>query len=181
MEKTTLAGGCFWCTEAIFNRLKGVISVQPGYSGGKVENPSYDQVVSGNTGHAESIQIEFDPKIIPFEKILEVFFATHDPTIPNQQGDDIGPQYRSVVFYHDSKQKRLAEDFISKLENNKVYSRPIVTSVELFKNFYFAEDYHKNYFERNKDALYCSYIISPKIQKLIKKFGNEIKEEYKEN
>jgi len=179
VEKATFAGGCFWCTEAIFKRLKGVISVLPGYSGGSIEHPTYEQVCSGTTGHAEAVQIEFDPKLIPYEKLLEVFFYTHDPTTPNQQGNDMGPQYRSVVLYHSAKQKEAAEKFILELEKTKIYDRPIVTSIEPFKNFYIAEDYHKNYFERNKDAPYCSYVIGPKIHKLLVKFGKEVKEEYK--
>ena len=181
MEKATFAGGCFWCTEAIFQRLKGVSSVLPGYSGGEVENPTYEQVCSGSTGHAEAIQIEGDPNVIPYEKLLEVFFYTHDPTTPNQQGNDIGPMYRSVVFYHSAKQKEAAEEFVKKLESEKVYPRPIVTTIEPFENFYVAEDYHKNYFERNKDAPYCTYVVGPKIKKLLEKFGKEVKEEYKVN
>lgn len=179
MEKATFAGGCFWCTEAIFQRLKGVSSVLPGYSGGSVENPTYEQVCDGKTGHAEAIQIEFDPKLIPFEKLLEVFFYTHDPTTLNQQGNDMGPQYRSVIFYDELEQKEEAEKFVKELKQKKVYSRQIVTTIEPFKNFYIAEDYHKNYFEKNKDAPYCNYIIGPKIHKLLEKFGKEVKDEYK--
>lgn len=178
MEKATFGGGCFWCTEAIFKRLKGVSSVLPGYSGGEIENPTYDQVSEGNTGYVESAQVEFDPKVIPYEKLLEVFFYTHDPTTKNQQGNDMGPQYRSVVFYHNNEQKKLIEDFISKLSKERVYEKPIVTDIEEYKNFYEAEDYHKNYFERNETAPYCSYVIAPKIHKLLEKFGKEVKEEY---
>ncbi len=178
MDKATFAGGCFWCTEAIFKRLKGVISVLLGYSGGEIENPSYDEVCDGTTGHAEAIQIEFDPSVIPFDKLLEVFFYTHDPTTLNQQGNDIGPQYRSVVFYHDDKQKEAAEKFVRQLEKERMFSRPIVTTIEPFKNFYIAEDYHKNYFEKNKDAPYCAYVVGPKIKKLLDHFGKEVKEEY---
>jgi len=177
--RATVAGGCFWCTEAIFKRLKGVKSVVPGYSGGKIENPSYEQVCSETTGHAEAIQIEFDPSEIAYQKLLAVFFYTHDPTTPNQQGNDVGPQYRSVVFYHDERQKKEAENLVAKFERDKVYSRPIVTTIEQFKNFYIAEDYHKNYFEKNKDAPYCNYVIAPKLKKLLEKFGEEVKEEYK--
>ena len=178
MEKATFAGGCFWCTEAIFKRLKGVSSVLPGYSGGHVENPSYDEVCSGTTGHAEAIQIEFDPKVIPFEKLLEIFFYTHDPTTKNQQGNDVGPQYRSVVFYHDEEQRTVAEKYIAELINDKVYTKTIVTTIEPFKNFYVAEDYHQNYFDRNREAAYCNYIIAPKIHKLLEKYGKEVKDEY---
>lgn len=179
MEIATFAGGCFWCTEAIFKRLKGVSSVLPGYSGGDVENPSYEEVCDGNTGHAEAIQIEFDPKIISFETLLEVFFYTHDPTTLNQQGNDIGPQYRSVIFYHSGDQEKTAKEIIAKLDSEKIFPRPIVTKVEEFKNFYEAEDYHKNYFDRNKTAPYCNIIIGPKIHKLLERFGKDVKDEYK--
>lgn len=175
----TLAGGCFWCTEAIFKRLKGVKSVVPGYAGGNVENPTYEQVCTGETGHAEAIQIEFDEKIIPFEKILDVFWNTHDPTTMNRQGADIGPQYRSVIFYHDDLQKKIAEESKIKIEDDKLYKDPIVTEIIPFMNFYVAEDYHKNYFENHKNALYCSLVISPKIHKLLEKYGDNVKEEYK--
>lgn len=178
--RATVAGGCFWCTEAIFQRLKGVSSALPGYSGGHVENPTYEQVISGNTGHAESVQIEFDPNKIPYERLLEIFFYTHDPTTPNQQGNDIGPQYRSVIFYHSAEQKSESEEFIDKLKRDGVFQRPIVTSVEPFEKFYTAEDYHKNYFERNQDAPYCTYVIGPKLKKLLNKFDSSIKDEYRE-
>ncbi len=179
MEKATFAGGCFWCTEAIFQRLKGVKSVTPGYSGGDKIEPTYEEVCSGDTGHAEAIQIEFDPKIIPYETLLEVFFYTHDPTTPNQQGNDIGTQYRSAVFYQTDEQKKLIEAFIKELQNKKVFQRPIVTEVSPYKNFYIAEDYHKNYFERNKDAAYCDYTIAPKIHKLLENYGSLVNEEYR--
>ena len=179
METATFAGGCFWCTEAIFKRLKGVNSVLPGYSGGDIENPTYEEVCNGDTGHAEAIQIEFDPGIISFEKLLTVFFYTHDPTTPNQQGNDIGPQYRSVIFYHSDEQKKIAGETIEKLGREKVFDRPIVTKVEEFKNFYEAEDYHKNYFDRNRDNAYCDITIAPKVHKLLQKFDKEVKEEYK--
>lgn len=178
MEKATFAGGCFWCTEAIFKRLKGVSSVLPGYSGGNVENPSYEDVCSGTTGHAEAIQIEFDPKVIPFEKLLEIFFYTHDPTSLNRQGNDIGNEYRSAIFYQNDRQKKIAERYVKKLTAEKVYDEPIATSIEPFKNFYVAEDYNKNYFDRNKNA-YCDFIISPKIHKLLEKYGDVVKDEYK--
>ncbi|MBI2621208.1 MAG: peptide-methionine (S)-S-oxide reductase MsrA [Candidatus Levybacteria bacterium] len=178
-EIASFGGGCFWCTEAIFKRLKGVSSVLPGYSGGSIENPTYEQVCEGTTGHAEAIQIEFDPSEIAYEKLLEVFFYTHDPTTPNQQGNDVGEQYRSVVFYHSAKQNDIAQKFIKDLEQEKVFSRPIVTTIEPFKNFYIAEDYHKSYFEKNKDAPYCTYVITPKLKKLMEKFGEEVRDEYK--
>jgi peptide-methionine (S)-S-oxide reductase len=179
MEKATFAGGCFWCTEAIFKRLKGVIKVFPGYSGGHVENPTYDEVCSETTGHAEAIQIEFDPKVISYELLLEIFFYTHDPTTPNQQGNDIGPQYRSVVFYHSEEQRLTAEKTIKKLESENIFRKPIVTTIEKFSNFYVAEDYHKNYYDRNMNNLYCSITISPKIKKLLEKYNQNVKKEYR--
>lgn len=175
METATLAGGCFWCTEAIFKKLKGVIAVTSGYSGGDPpaggENPSYEEVNLGNTGHAESIQIIFDPEIISFEKILEVFWHLIDPTTLNQQGADIGTQYRSVIFYHNDKQKKIAQDSKIKTDKSSMYSQPIVTKIEPFKGFYLAEEYHQNYFERNSYQPYCQLVINPKIDKLIKEFN----------
>lgn len=179
MEKATLAGGCFWCTEAIFKRLKGVTSVLPGYAGGTVENPTYEEVCQGNTGHAEAIQIEFDPAQIPFEKILDIFWHTHNPTTLNQQGNDVGPQYRSVIFYHDQKQKEIAQKSKNGFEKEGIYKNPIVTEIVPFTNFYVAENYHKNYFDRNQDAPYCNIIISPKIHKLLQEYSNDVKEEFK--
>jgi peptide-methionine (S)-S-oxide reductase len=179
LETATLAGGCFWCTEAIFNRLKGVKYVLPGYAGGTVKNPSYLQVCSGDTGHAEAIQIQFDPKQISFEKILDVFWNTHDPTTSNQQGQDVGPQYRSAIFYHDEKQKMIAEKSKTELEKSKHFKNIIVTEISPFKNFYVVEDYHKNYFERNSQAPYCNFVIGPKIKKMLKKYGNDVKKESK--
>lgn len=164
----TLAGGCFWCTEAIFNRLKGIISAIPGYSGGKVKNPTYEQVCSGTTGHAEAIRIQFDPKIISFEKLLEVFFKLHDPTTLNRQGTDVGTQYRSAIFFHGQNQKKIAEKVKSGM--SKVYKKKIVTEISPFETFYEAEDYHKNYFENYKNQRYCQVVIDPKIQKLYKEF-----------
>ena len=180
MEIATLANGCFWCTEAIFKKLKGVKSILPGYSGGKVKNPSYNQVCTGSTGHAESIQIKFDPKSISFEKILDIFWHTHDPTTLNRQGNDIGSQYRSAIFYHDEKQKQIAEKSKKDLEKENVYKKPIVTEITPFKNFYVAEDYHKDYYENHKDDPYCNFVIDPKLYKLLQKYRNEIKEEYKQ-
>lgn len=179
IETATLAQGCFWCTEAIFKRLKGVISVISGYAGGSVENPSYEEVCTGVTGHAETIQIEFDPKIIPYEKILEIFWHTHDPTTLNRQGNDTGPQYRSVIFYHGDKQKNKALKSKEKIEKEGVYKNPIVTEIIPFTNFYKAENYHMDYFDRNKDYPYCTYVINPKIQKLIGEYSNDVKEEFK--
>jgi peptide-methionine (S)-S-oxide reductase len=179
MEIATFAGGCFWCTEAIFKRLKGVDSVLPGYSGGEKEEPTYEEVCDGNTGHAEAIQIEFNSEIISFEKLLTVFFYTHDPTTLNRQGNDVGTQYRSVIFYHSDEQKKIAEKLIENLSKENAFGRPIVTKVEEFKNFYEAEDYHKNYFDRNRDNAYCDITIAPKVHKLLEKFGKEVKEEYR--
>lgn len=178
-EFATLAGGCFWCTEAIFKRLKGVISVKPGYAGGKQDNPTYEQVSSGNTGHAEAIQIEFDPKIIGFDKILDIFWHTHNPTTLNQQGNDTGTQYRSVIFYHSKKQNEIALKSKENLEKEGVYKDPIVTEIVPFTNFFDAENYHKDYYEKNQQYPYCTFVISPKIKKLLERYGNEVKEEYK--
>ena len=177
-EIATFANGCFWCSEAIFERLKGVKSVLPGYSGGIVENPSYDQVCTGKTGHAESIQIEFDPKVLPFEKILDIFWHTHDPTTLNRQGNDVGSQYRSAIFYHNQKQKEIAEKSKRDLEKDGVYKDSIVTEITPFREFYVAEDYHKNYYNNHQDAPYCNFIIDPKVRKLLMKYGNHVKEEY---
>ena len=175
IETATFAGGCFWCTEAIFKRLKGVETVTPGYSGGNVENPTYDQVYTGTTGHAEAIQIEFDPKTITFEKLLQVFFKLHNPTTLNRQGHDVGTQYRSAVFYHDQKQKETAENVKTGMQ--KIYKGKIVTEIVPFGKFYKAENYHQNYFENNKSAPYCQVVINPKIQKLYKDFKNITKDD----
>jgi peptide-methionine (S)-S-oxide reductase len=179
MEIATFATGCFWCSEAIFARLKGVKSVLPGYSGGKVQNPTYEQVCGGRTGHAESIQIEFDPLVISFKELLDVFWHTHDPTTLNRQGNDIGTQYRSVIFYHNEKQKEIAEKSRGEIESKGVYKNPIVTEIVPFTNFYPAEDYHRNYYEQNQDAPYCRFVIDPKIHKLLKQYGDGlVREEY---
>ena len=178
-ETATFAGGCFWCTEAIFIRLKGVISVLPGYAGGMVENPSYEEICTGKTGHAESIQIEFDPTQIPFEKILDIFWHTHNPTTLNRQGNDIGPQYRSAIFYHSERQREIAEKSKIRIEKESFYKDPIRTEVTPFTTFYTAEDYHQNYFERNGQQSYCQVIIDPKIRKLLEIYGSNVKEDYK--
>jgi len=179
MEIATLAGGCFWCTEAIFKRLKGVKSVTPGYAGGHVENPTYDEVCTGTTGHAEAIQIVFNPKIISFEKLLDVFFHLHDPTSLNQQGPDVGEQYRSAIFYHSEKQKEIALKLKGKLDKSGKFSKSIVTQIKPFTNFYKAEEYHQNYYDRNNSAAYCQNVIDPKIQKLIKNYNKEVAQEFK--
>ncbi|MBI2611700.1 peptide-methionine (S)-S-oxide reductase MsrA [Candidatus Gottesmanbacteria bacterium] len=175
-EIATFGGGCFWCTEAIFKRLKGVISVKPGYSGGDVESPTTDQVHSGSTGHAESIQIEFDPSIIPYVKLVEVFFKTHDPTTLNRQGADVGSQYRSIIFYHNDKQKENAEKYKRELEKAGIFKDPIVTEIVPFKSFYEADEYHKNFYEKNKMSPYCIFVINPKLEKLRELFGKDLKE-----
>ncbi|WP_415310058.1 peptide-methionine (S)-S-oxide reductase MsrA [Candidatus Nitrosocosmicus sp. FF01] len=156
LEVVTLASGCFWCTEAVFKRVNGVISAVSGYSGGPVDNPSYDQVCSGRTGHAEAVQVKFDPKIISLEQILEIFWYTHDPTTLNRQGNDVGTQYRSAVFYNSQSQKDIALKIKNDLESKKVYQNPIVTEITPFKNFYQAEEYHKDYYDNNKTVPYCS-------------------------
>lgn len=171
----TLAGGCFWCTEAVFKRLKGVESVMPGYSGGTIENPSYEQVSSGNSGHAEVVQIKFDPSVISFEKILEVFWALHDPTTLNQQGADMGTQYRSAIFYHDQEQKSQAEQSKEHLAKSGKYKDPIVTEITEFKKFFPAEQEHLDFYDRNRAYGYCRLVIDPKIQKLYKDFQADLK------
>ncbi len=161
-----LAGGCFWCLEAAFQDINGIKNVEPGYSGGTVKNPSYEEVCADITGHAESVRITYDDDVISYSDILELFFEMHDPTTLNQQGNDIGTQYRSAVFYLNKEQKEKAISFIKKLEENHEFNNPIVTAVEQFTNFYPAENYHKNYYKNNPQNPYCRYVISPKIQKL---------------
>ena len=170
MEISTLATGCFWCTEALFQQLNGVKSVVSGYSGGHVENPSYEEVITGQTGHAEVCKIEYDPEQISFEELLKVFFNTHDPTTLNRQGNDIGPQYRSAIFYHNEGQREIAERVKSELDAGGTWKNPIVTEITPFQKFYPAEDYHQNYFRNNPNQGYCRYIIAPKLQKFEKVF-----------
>lgn len=173
------AGGCFWCTEAIFKRLRGVESVVPGYAGGQVENPSYEEVSNGTTGHAEAIEITFDDSQISYETLLVIFWHTHDPTTVNQQGNDVGPQYRSVVFYRTDEEKSIAEKVKGNLEDEKVFAKPIVTEIVPFSNFFPAEDYHRDYYDKNKSAGYCSVVIIPKITKLLRDYGGDIKDEFR--
>lgn len=173
MQRATLAGGCFWCTEAIFQRLKGVKKVESGYSGGDFKNPSYEQVSSDMTHHAEAIQITFDEKIISYKDILYVFFKTHDPTSLNRQGSDVGSQYRSIIFYHDAKQKNIAQKLNNELQ--KDFNNKIVTEIKAFEKFYKAENYHQNYYNQNKDKPYCKLVIDPKIDKLKKDFKKYLK------
>jgi peptide-methionine (S)-S-oxide reductase len=175
LENAYFGSGCFWCTEAIFKNLKGVISVVSGYGGGSVENPSYEAVCSGRTGHAECAKIEFEPKTIPYEKLAEIFFLTHDPTTLNRQGNDVGEQYRSVIFYLTQEQKSSAEKVKTELEKESVYPSMIVTRIEPFKNFFPAENYHQNYFENNPAAPYCQAIINPKVARFRQKFSAWLK------
>lgn len=174
-EIATLGGGCFWCTEAIFRSLKGIESVESGYSGGHTKNPSYQDVCTGETGHAEVIHITFDPKLISFKELLEVFWKTHDPTTLNRQGADSGTQYRSVVFYHSPEQKETAEKYKSDLNKENVYNQPVVTEISAFDQFYKAENYHQNYFANNRSQGYCQFVIVPKIEKFRKIFNNKLK------
>ena len=174
METATLGSGCFWCIEAIFQRLKGVKSVVSGYSGGNVNNPTYKDVCSGQTGHAEVVQITFDPTIISFKEILEVFWKTHDPTTLNRQDNDTGTMYRSVVFHHDEKQRLLAEEYKEKLDKSDIWIDPIVTEITAFETFYEAEGYHRNYFNENGSQPYCSFVIAPKIEKFKKVFSDKL-------
>jgi peptide-methionine (S)-S-oxide reductase len=175
LETATLANGCFWCTEAIFQRLKGVESVVSGYTGGDIKNPTYSEVSLGTTGHAEAIEITFNPNIISFQEILDVFFSTHDPTTLNRQGYDVGTQYRSAIFYHSEKQKEVAEKFIKALTDAKVFDKKIITQIVPFKQFYKAESYHQNYYNNNKNQGYCRAVINPKLEKFIKKYKDKLK------
>jgi peptide-methionine (S)-S-oxide reductase len=180
--KTDIAvfgGGCFWCTEAVFDELKGVISVVSGYTGGSTKNPTYEQVCSGGTGHAEVIRIEFDPDQISFRDLMTVFFATHDPTTLNRQGNDVGTQYRSTILYADEEQERQAEAFIKELNDSKAFGKPVVTTLEPLGEFYAAEDYHQEYYARNPYQPYCQYSIPPKLNKLHKQFSQLLKSQGK--
>lgn len=175
LETATFGSGCFWCTEAIFERVSGVVSVVSGYSGGTVINPTYDEVCSGTTGHAESTQITFDPIIVSYDELLEIFWKTHDPTTLNRQGNDVGTQYRSAIFYHTDEQKRKAEYYKNKLTEEKIWDKPIVTEITKFEKFYLAEDYHQEYYNNNPDQGYCAYVITPKIEKFEKIFKEKLK------
>lgn len=175
IELATLAGGCFWCTEAVFLELKGVEKVVSGYIGGSTTNPTYKEICQGDTGHAEAIQISFDPEVIAFGELLELFFATHDPTTLNRQGNDIGTQYRSEIFYHNEDQEKISKDFISFLAKEDVYGKPIVTKVSAASTFFEAEDYHQNYYNDNKTQGFCSVVITPKIDKVRTYFKDKLK------
>lgn len=171
----TFGSGCFWCTEAVFELVKGVVKVESGYSGGTVPNPTYEAVCTGLTGHAEVVQIYYDPTIISYIQLLEIFWKTHDPTTLNRQGADVGTQYRSVIFYHNEEQKKLAEEYKKKLDEAKIWNDPIVTEISPFKKFYRAEDYHQNYYVNNPYQGYCSFVITPKIEKFKKVFKDKLK------
>ena len=171
-EVAVFGGGCFWCTEAVFKMVRGVTSVGPGYAGGTVVNPTYEQVCDGNTGHAEVIRIEYDPSAVAYETLLTIFFGSHDPTTLNRQGNDVGTQYRSVVFYTTPEQKAKAEQFIKDIDTSSTEGKPVVTEVVPLTNYYPAESYHDDYYARNKSAPYCQVIINPKLEKVQKKFAD---------
>ncbi len=174
-EIATFGGGCFWCVEAIFERVQGVHEVESGYSGGTVSNPDYKMVTSGTTGHAEVVQITFNPEVVSYLELLEIFFLTHDPTTLNRQGADVGTQYRSIVLYHNEQQNKLARKVIQELESEAIWSDPIVTAVEAFEQFYSAEAYHQEYFENNPNQGYCRLVITPKLEKFEKVFKEKLK------
>jgi peptide-methionine (S)-S-oxide reductase len=175
-EITTLAGGCFWCLEAVYDQMEGVLSVESGYMGGRQSNPSYQDVCTGRTGHAEVVQITFDPELASFRDILEVFFAIHDPTTLNRQGNDTGTQYRSAIFYHSDEQRAVAEQVIHELTESHAFRDPIVTELRPASTFYMAEDYHQEYFANNQEQPYCSYVVAPKLQKFRHKFAAKSKQ-----
>ena len=174
-KTATFGAGCFWCVEAVFERLEGVGEVISGYTGGKTENPTYEEICTGTTGHAEVCQIQYDPEIISFESLLSVFWQTHDPTTLNRQGNDVGTQYRSAVFFHDEEQEKLAKEFKNKLDKSGAWKNPIVTEIVPLGKFYTAENYHQDYYDRNPNQGYCAYVIAPKIEKLKKVFGDKLK------
>lgn len=177
LDTATFGTGCFWCTEAIFQRLEGVEKVVSGYSGGHVANPTYEEVCEKTTGHAEVVQVYYDASKISFDELLEVFWKTHDPTTLNQQGNDIGPQYRSVIFYHNEEQKEKSEHYKDELNKTSAWDKPVVTAVEPYKNFYSAESYHQDYFNSNPQQMYCRYVIQPKVEKFLKVFHNKLKKQ----
>jgi peptide-methionine (S)-S-oxide reductase len=174
-SQATLGAGCFWCVEAVFQRIEGVVFVESGYSNGHVNNPTYEQVCSGNTGHAEVARIYFDENKVSFREILEIFFKTHDPTTLNKQGNDIGTQYRSGIYYHNEEQKKIAEEMKDLIDKSGIYSKSVVTEIVPISNYYMAEDYHQNYYNDNKNQPYCSFVITPKIDKLEKLFKEKLK------
>ena len=175
METVTLAGGCFWCVEAIYEDVNGVVSVKSGYMGGHIANPTYQDVINGRSGHAEVIQLLFNPATISYAEILEIFWKTHDPTTLNYQGNDVGTQYRSEIFYHNKQQKITAEKYLAQLEESNVFPGPIVTKITVARNFYEAEEYHQNYYSLNSNQPYCQYVIKPKMEKFRKDFKSKLK------
>lgn len=175
LQTATFGGGCFWCVEAVFEELNGVTSVVSGYAGGHKENPTYKEVCDGTTGHAEVCQIQYDPKIVSYAELLEVFWKTHDPTTRNRQGNDVGTQYRSVIYYHNDEQKQLAEGYKKKLDEEKIWPNPIVTEIEPLPKFYPAENYHQDYYSENGNQPYCSFVITPKLEKFRKVFKDKLK------
>lgn len=177
LQTATLAGGCFWCLEAVYDEIKGVQSVESGYAGGHMGNPSYRAVCNGDTGHAEVIQVHFDPNTVSYRDLLNVFFAIHDPTTLNRQGADVGSQYRSAIFYHDDEQKMIAEELIKDLNSQKIWNRPIVTEVAKLDKFFMAEDYHQEYFARNPYQPYCQAVVAPKVSKFRKHFLDMLKKQ----
>lgn len=177
-EIATLAGGCFWCLEAVFTELHGVEKVESGYSGGHVSRPSYEQACTGTTGHAEAVQITFDPKVISFRELLKIFFTIHNPTTLNRQGADVGTQYRSAIFYHTQEQKEIAEQVIQEVNTTKMWNAPIITEIAPFTAFYPAEEYHQGYYKRNPDQPYCRVVIAPKVEKLRKQYCSKLKKSY---
>jgi peptide-methionine (S)-S-oxide reductase len=177
LQTATLAGGCFWCLEAVYDEVKGVQGVESGYAGGHMDNPSYREVCNGNTGHAEVVQVHFDPSIVSYRDLLNVFFAIHDPTTLNRQGADVGTQYRSAIFYHDEEQKKIAEELIKDLNAQQIWDKPIVTQVEKLDKFYMAEDYHQEYFARNQYQPYCMAVVAPKVSKFRKHFLELLKKQ----
>lgn len=181
MDTANFGTGCFWCTEAIFQRLDGVVKVTSGYSGGSVPDPTYEEVSTGTTGHAECCQIVYDPSVISYDELLEVFWKTHDPTTLNRQGNDVGTQYRSVIFYHSEEQKEKAEHYKTALDDSGAFNKPIVTAVEPYKNFYTAENYHQKYFDYNPGQMYCRLVIAPKVEKFEKVFKDKLKSTTKNN
>ncbi|MCS6841398.1 MAG: peptide-methionine (S)-S-oxide reductase MsrA [Roseiflexus sp.] len=174
-DLATLGGGCFWCLEAVYDEIEGVISVESGYAGGHKPNPTYEEVCTGRTGHAEVVQITFDPQVITFRDLLDIFFSIHDPTTPNRQGADVGPQYRSIILYHNDEQRRIAEETIAELNAAKIWNAPIVTEVKPFTEFWRAEEYHQKYFAKNPYQGYCMAVVAPKVMKARKQFANRLK------
>ncbi len=175
LAEATLGAGCFWCVEAVFQELEGVESVVSGYSGGHVENPTYEEVCNKTTGHAEVARITYDPKVVSFDEILEVFWQTHDPTTPNRQGNDVGPQYRSVIYYHNEEQKEIAERYKKELNESGAWDKPIITEISPLINFYIAEDYHQNFYTNNENYPYCVFVVQPKVDKFRKVFKDKLK------